>query len=246
MNRHWIKLVILVVFLSVLSISFSKEATAPSKLAPPEYLQWKDQVEALLQDKPYVLPAYDPNLGPIAFVNNESSPARLSFELYRSDTYSLSKKAPKSRTLHDFYFAFSWDQKGVELSDSELLHRFTGLEAMTQPNRNKVDETTSLIHDSILEYREDHLKIYQSLDGETQEQNKDLQRAILAILKENAIKNAQVEIVNLERKTNLDFHLIIRDQLVKIQFAVDKHASADTTKELQHYLGDLHKLNGSP
>ncbi|MFP3387386.1 hypothetical protein [Brevibacillus sp. SIMBA_040] len=209
---------------------------------PEEYQTWRQLVESSLKNKPYILPAYDPELGPITFVLNESSPTRLSFEMYRSDTYKVGEDAFTPQTIHDFYYAFSWDKNGKELSDSDLLKRLTGLGNTTQPIRIKVDETTSIINDLIIEHREDQLKVYQSFDVETQKQNEDLQKAILSFLKEAEIASAQVEIINLERKTTLDFHLLVNNHFVKSQFSVEKPFSDRTAEELQRLVGDLSKL----
>lgn len=224
-------------------LSLSNETAIPSKQPPEEYQAWRQLVESLLKDKPYILPAYDPELGPIAFDLDESSPTRLSFEMYRSETYTVSEHSFTPKTIHDFYYAFSWDENGKALSDSDLLNRFTGLGNTTQPNRLKVDETTSIINDLIIEHREDQLKVYQSFDVETQKQNEALQKAILNFLKEKEIASGQVEIINLERKTTLDFHLLMNNHFVKIHFSVEKHFSERTVEELQRLLGDLSKLS---
>ncbi|WP_289136812.1 hypothetical protein [uncultured Brevibacillus sp.] len=224
-------------------LSLSNETAVPSKQPPEEYQTWRQLVESLLKDKPYILPAYDPELGPIAFVLDESSPNRLSFEMYRSETYKVGEHSFTPKTIHDFYYAFSWDENGKALSDPDLLNRFTGLGNTTQPNRIKVDETTSIIHDLINEHREDQLKVYQSFDVETQKQNEALQKAILGFLKEKEVASAQVIIINLERKTTLDFHLLVNNHFVKSHFSVEKHFSDRTAGELQRLLGDLSKLS---
>lgn len=224
-------------------LSLSKETAVPSKQPPKEYQTWRQLVESSLKDKPYILPAYDPELGPIAFVLDESSPTRLSFEMYRSETYKVGEHSFTPKTIHDFYYAFSWDENGEALSDSDLLKRFTGLGNTTQPNRLKVDDTTTILNDLIIEHREDELKVYQSFEVETQKQNENLQKAILSFLKEKEIASAQVEIINLERKTTLDFHLLVNNHFVKSHFSVEKHFSERTAEELQRLLGDLSKLS---
>ncbi|WP_289140372.1 hypothetical protein [uncultured Brevibacillus sp.] len=52
-------------------------------------LEWRQQVDSLLKDKPYILPQYDPEAGPIAMVYDDVSPTSVSFTLYYKDVYGV-------------------------------------------------------------------------------------------------------------------------------------------------------------
>ncbi len=245
MQSMW-RAVIAGLFIIVLTSCSANEPamTSEQSLAPPkEYLEWRQQVEAVLKDTPYILPGYDPDRGPIEMVYTDVSPASVSFELLHSDTYKVHSESSGVYTVHSLFYSYSWNQAGKEWDDSRILAR-TGLGAITKPERKQVDAHTSILHDRIVEYREGDLRVYQDYDRETQEQNKDLQAAIIGFLKEKGIDSAQVEIVTLERETQLDLQMVIDTHYVRFYFAVDKHFSDQTTRQLDHYLGDIGKLTG--
>ncbi len=177
-------------FIVILTACGSKEAVneQPSK----EYLEWKQQVESLLKDKPYILPAYDPPIGPIEMVYNELSPTTVSFDLYRSDSYEVSNELSGVHTLHDLFYSFSWDKEGKELNDSGVLYRI---------------REQDVFNDKTTEYRKEELNSLKA-----PEQSKDLQEVIVAFLSKKGVSSAQVEIVHLERETKLDFQFMIKAQ----------------------------------
>ncbi|USG67791.1 hypothetical protein NDK47_11150 [Brevibacillus ruminantium] len=222
MQRLW-RLLIGGLFIVILTACGSKEAVIneqPSK----EYLEWKQQVESLLKDKPYILPAYDPKIGPIEMVYNELTPTAVSFDLYHSDTYKVSNELIGVRALHDLFYSFSWDKKGKELNDSGVLYRI---------------REQDVFNDKTTEYRKEDLNSLKA-----PEQSKDLQEVIVAFLSKKGVSSAQVEIVHLERETKLDFQFMINNQNLKSYFSIDKQFSDRTVRELEHYLGDLSKLIG--
>nr|WP_150960611.1 hypothetical protein [Aneurinibacillus sp. XH2] len=177
-------------FIVILTACGSKEAVneQPSK----EYLEWKQQVESLLKDKPYILPAYNPKIGPIEMVYKELTPKAVSFDLYHSDTYKVSNELIGVRALHDLFYSFSWDKEGKELNDSGVLYRI---------------REQDVFNDKTTEYRQEDLK---SMNAP--EQSNDFQEAIVAFLNNKGVSAAHVDIVHLERETKLDIQFMIKAQ----------------------------------
>lgn len=223
-------------FFVVITACSSKEAELKSEQTSKEYQEWKQQVEVLLNDKPYILPSYDPALGPIEMVYDQLLPTKVSFELYRSKTYKISNELTGVGTIHDFYYSFSWNKEGKEWSDSEILHRLAGVGTSSKLERKKVDANKTIINDRVVEYREGNLRVYQSFDIEGHEPNKDLSEAIFTFLKAKGIASAQVEIVKAERETTLYFQFVVNNHYVKSSFSIQ------SPNELEKYLGEVSKL----
>ncbi|WP_289141815.1 hypothetical protein [uncultured Brevibacillus sp.] len=235
MKFSW-KLIVVGMFFVVLTACSSKDAELKSEQTSKEYQEWKQQVEVLLNDKPYILPSYDPELGPIEMVYDQLSPTNVSFELYRSKTYKISNELTGVGTIHDFYYSFSWNKEGKEWSDSEILYRLAGGGTKSKIERKIVDANKTIINDMAVEYRDGNLRFYQSFDIEGHEPNKDLSEAVFTFLKAKGISSAQVEAIKAERETNLDFQFVVNNHYVKSSFSIQ------SPNELEKYLGEISKL----
>ncbi|NUU59351.1 hypothetical protein [Paenibacillus agri] len=179
------------------------------KLGDDAYQEWVQQIKTKLADRPYFLPSYDPNVGPLELVY-DINPASYSLELYRSDTYSIQKELSGPRTVHDLYYSYSRSDGKHHLNDSEISSRFNNLLEFQKGNND--------------------IKIYELNGYHT---NNERQEAIIDFLQKKGIKSARVLVVDLERDTNVEFHLIVDDDVVVISFTFHELA------ELDKYLAEL-------
>lgn len=219
----------LVVILSACSSQNPENAEA--KPEDGAYQEWLQKINTVFGDRPYILPEYDPNVGPLEMVYRISSTS-YSLDLYRSDAYSIQKDLSGLHTVHDLFYSYSNSEGKQLLKDNEILSRF-GVEG--EINRKEITKDQSIINNILLEFHKENsdIKIYElkgSLD------NKGRANSIITFLEKKGIKLGLVLVFDLEERTNLEFYLTFDNSLRVISFTVQD------INELDNYLEDLNIL----
>lgn len=229
----------------MLAVACSSPKEAGGSQSLQAYRDWEQQVQSLLKETPYILPAYAPELGPITMVfNKEAAPSEdVRFELHRSDEYGISNKLTGVGTVHDFYFMYSCSKdQEPEWSDSEIAARLMNGNDRIKPDRKVINEYTTMINQDIVEFREGDLKVYQTLSVEGQMPKDDLFQGIIDFLKKKGIAAAQVTVTQLERETVLEFQI---PQIPHTDTSIHVSFAVQSLDELERYLGDLNKFSQS-
>lgn len=218
----------IVIFLSACSSQLKENNNL--KLGDAAYNEWVQEVENVFEDKEYLLPEYDSNVGSLEMVY-EMSPTSYSLALYRSDKYSIQEKLSGLHNIHDLYYSYSYAKGEKNLADREILSRF-GFE--NEINRKKIAENQFVLNNRLLEYRnaENDLRIYELKDSQDSKERADV---VMSFLENKGVKSGRVLIFDLVEHTNLEFSLEINNNLHVITFTIQD------IQELKKYLANLSK-----
>lgn len=172
------------------------------------YMEWRKQVEAVMGDSPYTLPAYHPEVGPLQLVYC-ISPAGYSLDLYRSRSgaYEVQTELSGLHTAHDFYYSYSRQDDRRIPSDFKL--------SSLARNIDKVQEGNISI------YGLSHM-----------EGTGVWKETIMALLGFRDIESAQVIITQMENHTNVDLYSVNGSHSVSLSFSVQNAG------ELNDYLNN--------
>ncbi|WP_169834452.1 hypothetical protein [Paenibacillus donghaensis] len=216
------------VFLSACSQNPENGVAKPGDDA---YQEWVQKIKTVFGDRSYILPEYDPNVGPLEMVYGISSTS-YSLDLYRSDAYSIQKELSGLHTVHDLYYSYSNSEGKQLLEDTKILSRF-GVEG--EINRKEITKNQFILNNTLLEFQKENIdiKIYE-LKG--LQDNKGRADAIITFLEKKGIKLGQVLVFDLEERTNLELYLAFDNSLQVISFTVQD------LNELDNYLVDLNIL----
>lgn len=185
-------------------------ATKPRDALPDAaYLAWKAQLQAMIGDKPYTLPAYNPEVGPLQLVYSVS-PAGYSLDLYRSRTgYETGTELTGLHTSYDLYYSYSRQEGKGALSDAERISLFG--------KQDQVQEGNIQIYG---------LETVKGADG--------WKEGILDLLEQKDIDSARIILLKLENQTNVNLYIAAGNYRVSLFFAAQ---GPDELKEyLNHSL----------
>ncbi|WP_090994531.1 MULTISPECIES: hypothetical protein [Paenibacillus] len=192
------------------------------------YQEWVQKIKTVFGDRSYILPDYDPNVGPLEMVYGISSTS-YSLDLYRSDSYSIQKDLSGLHTVHDLYYSYSNSERKQLLEDTEILSRF-GVEG--EINRKEITKDQFILNNTLLEFQKENsdIKIYELKGSQDIQGRAD---TIIDFLKKKGIKLGQVLIFDLEDRRNLELYLAFDNSLQVISFTIQN------LNELDKYLADL-------
>ncbi|MFC9710749.1 hypothetical protein ACX12E_01260 [Paenibacillus vandeheii] len=192
------------------------------------YQEWVQKIKTVFGDRSYILPDYDPNVGPLEMVYGISSTS-YSLDLYRSDAYSIQKDLSGLHTVHDLYYSYSNSEGKQLLEDTEILSRF-GVEG--EINRREITKGQFILNNTLLEFQKENsdIKIYELKGSQDIQGRAD---TIIDFLKKKGIKLGQVLIFDLEDRRNLELYLAFDNSLQVISFTIQN------LNELDKYLAEL-------
>lgn len=176
------------------------------------YKEWRKEVTTAFENHGYVFPAYDEKAGPLELIYDPSS-SDFEFELYRSNSYRISKELSGVHTMHDRYYHYSLIED--EPDKSEILSPYS---SDTRFERVPVNDELTILNDNISEYQSGNIIVYETSEDP---ENIDNPQKVVEFLENHSINSGSVLLVNMEGRMNVEAYLPVSDQTARLIFTVE-------------------------